>query len=182
MLARVRYRDPDRGVGVEAFSDGYAFDDYSCLYLLSVAGRENCVKAITSAVVSSRMIEILADTPVEVSAGFGRHYRILSTRLPDALLHQVLAEEGFFPNAHRPGVCLYTDGADPARLVYDAVNRGYPVPMIPEWSEWLYASLKRKGHLEELRGNRKVLRLSATEEALDTMISEGMQGGEISFR
>ena len=83
MLEKVRYADHANGVEVGAFTDGYAYDEYSCLYLLSAAGRESSVKAITSAVVSGRTIEICSDRVLELGAPFGRHCRILNCRLPD---------------------------------------------------------------------------------------------------
>jgi hypothetical protein len=182
MLEKVRYADYMKGVGVEAFTDGYAYDEYSCLYLLSVAGRDSNVKAITSAVVSGRRIQIMSDSVIEAGSSFGEKYRILSAKLPDALLHQVVVAEGFFrPDKERDRL-LYVDGAqDTARLVYDAVRDGYPVPLIPEWSEWLYEKLRQENQAQELQGTRKVVRLSVDEESLDTMISEAVRSREIRF-
>lgn len=41
MLEKVRYTDPYGGIGVEAFTDGYAYDDYFRIHLLSAAGCES---------------------------------------------------------------------------------------------------------------------------------------------
>jgi len=67
------------------------------------------------------------------------------------------------------------------RQVYETLRNTWAVPVIPEWSGWLYRNLCREGILEELHGNRKVVRFSADEEQLDEMISGGLQNGEISF-
>jgi hypothetical protein len=181
MLEKVRFRDSGKGLDVEAYTDGYAYDEYSCLYLLSVGGHDSNVKAITSAVVSGRNVEILSKPAVELWASYGQRFRVLSARLPDAALHQIVAEDGFFRSAGIPENLLYVDEQCPARLVYETIRSGYPVPLVPGWSDWLYQSLKRKGYLSELRGTRKVLRLSVSEETLDPMISEGVSSGEISF-
>jgi len=96
VFEKVRYADYDNHVGVEVFTDGYAYDEYNCVYLLSVAGRDAAVKAITSALVNGRMIEIQSEHPLELSKSYARKHRILSTKLPDALVHQVVLDEGFF--------------------------------------------------------------------------------------
>jgi len=181
MLEKVRYVDYSNCSDVEAFTDGYSYDDYSCLYLLSVAGRDSSVKAITSALVTGGRVEILADPVVEAWAPYGERYRILSTKLPDAVLHQIVLAAGFFKSQDARQRLLYVDEQDPAGVVYEAVSRGFPVPMIPDWSEWLYDRLRQEGYLDELRGTRRVLRLRVSEESLDALISEGVRSGEISF-
>jgi len=181
VLEKVRFRDYGNGVDVEAFTDGYAYDEYSSLYLLSVAGHDSSVKAITSALVSGRSIEIQSDRPVELYTPYSAKYRILSTKLPGAALHHVVAEEGFFRSPDRQENLLYVDSENPARLVYEAVRTGYPVPLIPKWSNWLYRKLRREGYVQELQGTRKVLRLKLDEETLDSLISEGVNNDEISF-
>jgi hypothetical protein len=181
MLEKVRFRDYVKGVDVQAFTDGYAYDEHSRLYLLSVAGRDSSVKAITSAVVSGETVEILSDGVTELYPSYGTKYRILGGRLPGAALHQVVAGEGFFKTADRPESLLYAEDGDSARIVYEAVRRGYPVPVVPEWSDWLYRKLKGNGYVNEMKGNRKVLRLSVNEGLLDFLISEGIASGEISF-
>ena len=181
MLERVRFRDYGSGIDVEAFTDGYAHDEYSYLYLLSVAGHDSSVKAVTSALVSGRTIQIMSEPVIEAVASYGQKYRIMSTRLPGTLLHQMVASEGFFRSSDGPANLLYVEKEDPAGLVYEAVRSGYPVPVIPEWSDWLYKRLMKEGHVHELRGTKKVLTLTLDEETLDLLISEAVGNGEISF-
>jgi len=182
MLERVRYSDYYNGINVEAFTDGYAFDDYSCLYLLSAAGYEGSVRAITSALVSGRAIEILSGKTVEAYPVFGQKYRILSTRILPGLLHQIVLVDGLLkPTDDREKLIYMDKEKNPAEAVYEAVRDGYPVPMITEWSDWLYERLNEKGYLERLHGNRKILKLILDEDVLDSMVSEGVRNGEISF-
>jgi len=181
MLEKVRFQDYGNGIDVEALTDGYAYDEYSCLYLLSVAGRDSNVKAITSAAVSGRTVEIHSKEIVGLHSPFASHYRILSTKLPGAMLHQAVVEEGFFRSPDKSKNLLYVDGANPARLVYEAVRTAYPVPLIPEWSGWLYERLRQEGHVHELQGTKMVLALTLDEEVLDSLVSEAVSNGEISF-
>ena len=182
MLERVRYTDYYTGIDVQAFTDGYAYDEYSSLYLLSVAGHDSSVKAITSALVSGRRIEILSEDVINVGTEFGQKYRILNTKLPSALLHQIVATEGFFKSSDNRCKLLYIDKEeDIPRVLYEVIKNGYPIPLIPEWSEWLYEKIKEENGSEELSGTKKVLKLDLDEEYLDSMISEGVKSGEIVF-
>ena len=181
MLERVRFRDYDRGVDVEALTDGYAYDEYSCVHLLSVAGHDSNVKAITSAVATGRTVEIMTDPVTETWGSYGQKFRTLTTKLPSGLLHQVVAGEGFFRLPDRPRSLLYVEGEDPAGVVYEAVRTACPVPLIPEWAEWLYGTLRREGHVQELYGTRKVLKINVGEKVLDSLVSEAVGNGEISF-
>lgn len=65
--------------------------------------------------------------------------------------------------------------------VYKAVRKSCPVPLSPEWSDWLYRRMKKEQSNEKLYGTGRVLMLTVDEEKLDAMISEGMRNGEIDF-
>jgi hypothetical protein len=64
VLEKVKYSDNWKAVDVEAYTDGYAYDQYSHLYFMSVGGYEARVKAITSALVSGKEIHILGENPL----------------------------------------------------------------------------------------------------------------------
>jgi hypothetical protein len=182
MLEKVRYKDYEKGINVEVFTDSYAYDRYLNIYLLSVTGHDSTVKAITSALVSGRELEILSDYPVYISTGFSQKYRILGTKLGNGLLHQVVLEDGFF-RSYGNGYKLLLVGKEESApdKVYHAVRKSCSVPMIPEWSDWLYGRIKEENGLEELMGTKKVLKLTIGEEELDTIISDGVESGEIKF-
>lgn len=182
MLEKVRYEDYSKEVEVEAFTDGYAYDQYSHLYLISVAGYEARVKAITSALVSGRDIEIVGKDTTSVCQDFSQKYKILSTKLGSGLLHQVVLAEGFFKSSDNGNRLLYFDNeSDAPELVYNSIKKGYSVPLIPEWSQWLHRKLKQEDCLGELSGTKKVIKLSVSEEQLDSFIAEGVKKGKIRF-
>jgi len=182
VLEKVRYSDYWKEVDVEAYTDGYAYDQYFYLYLMSVGGYEARVKAITSALVSGREIEITGKNPLHLSQDFSQKYRILSTKLRNGLLHQVVLADSFFRSSDKGSKLLYIDNQKHAsEMVYNAIKRNYSVPLIPEWSKWLYKKMKQENCLEELSGTKKVVRLSVSEEELDSFISEGIKNGEIDF-
>jgi NADH:ubiquinone oxidoreductase subunit len=151
--------------------------------LMSVGGYEAKVKAITSALVSGREIEILGENSLYLSQDYSHRYRILSTKLGSGLLHQIVLADGFFRSSDRGNNLLYIDKKERApEIVYNTIKSNYSIPLIPEWSGWLYRRIKQEDCLEELSGTRKVIRLSVTEEELDSFVSEGIKNGEIGFR
>jgi hypothetical protein len=182
MLERVRYLDEQKGIGVDAFTDGYAYDDYHRVYLLSAAGRESNVKAITSAVTCGQQVDIVGRQTVTVTKAYGEKYRVLGTRLPSGMIHQVMLSEGFLETAGANGKLIYVgEGQDVRTAVYEAVRTGFAVPLVPGWSEWLYDRLRESDAVTELAGTRRVVRLSASEDVLDELVSEGVRSGEIRF-
>jgi hypothetical protein len=182
MLEKVRYSDHWNKVDVEAYTDGYAYDQYSYLYLISVAGHEARVKAITSALVSGRQIHIIGENPLSLSQDFTQKYRILSLKLGSCSLHQIVLAGGFFESPGRGSRLIYIDKEEHApERIYDAIKKCYSVPLVPEWSGWLYEKMKNEDCLEELSGTKKAIRLSVSEEELDSFVSEGIKSGEIDF-
>jgi len=180
MLEKVKYTDYVRGIDVEAYTDGYAYGPYSNVYLLSLAGNDSSVKAISSAVVSGKIIDILSEEPVYLEKNFGQKYRILNNRLGSSLLHQLVLADSFF-NLEGDRLLYVGREEDAPQILYRAVRESCSVPMISEWSEWLYDRLKKEDGLEELRGTRKVLKLSIEERELESIVSEGVKSGEIRF-
>jgi hypothetical protein len=182
MLERVRYLDERKGIGVDAFTDGYAYDEYNRLYLLSAAGRESNVKAITSAVTCGQQVDIVGRRIVTVTRAYGEKYRILGTRLPSGLVHQVTLSEGFLDRHGSDARLLYVgEGQDIRAAVYEAVRTGFAVPLVPEWSGWLYDRLRDAEAVTELTGTARVVRLNASEDMLDDLVSEGVRSGELRF-
>jgi len=182
MVERVKYLDPQRGIHVEAFTDGYAYDDHLRVYLLSVAGRPSNVKAVTGALLAGRGLDIVSDDIISVGKAYGESYRILSSKLPSGFLHQLAVSELFSDNGDGQARLIYVpDAQDAARAAYEAVRSRCPVPLVPEWSDWLYERMRKLDMLEELHGNRTVLRLNAEEDLLDEVISEGVKTGELGF-
>lgn len=183
MLEKLRYRDYGKGLNVEAYTDGYSYDRYYNLYLLSTSGRDSAVKAISSALISGEEVEILSDYPVSLQTGFSRKYRTLSSKLGSGLLHQIVVDDGFFRSSSTDGkeLLLVDDEKNAHEIVYNAVERKYSVPMIPKWSKWLYRKMDEEDCIDRLHGTRKVLKLNASEEKLDSIISRGIRAKEIDF-
>ena len=181
MLQKVRYHDYHKGIHIECYTDGYAYSQYDEIYLLSVVGYDSAVKGITSAAVTSREIDIIADYVLRVCACKLEKYRILNTKLPSGLLHQIVVAESFFTQEGKSKIIYVTEGQNTPEVVYHKIQQSYTVPAIPEWAEWLYSKIIENRWVEELEGNVKVLKLDMHEKALDELISEGVKSREITF-
>ena len=182
MLEKVRYADYEKKVDIESYTDGYAYDYYSNCYLMSVLGHDSSVKAITSALVSGERVEILSDPCVHLSKSYVDRFRILSTKLSNGLLHQIALTESFFRSSNKGSELLYIDREEHApSIVYESIKKRYSIPLIPEWSEWLYRKLGQQGGLEELSGTTKVLKLTADEDEISSLVSEGIKNRKINF-
>ncbi len=181
MLQKIRYHDYHKSIHIECYTDAYAYNEYSELFLLSVVGYDSAVKGITSAAVSGREIEIITDYTIRICASKFEKYRILSTKLPSGLLHQIVVAESFLTQEGMSKIIYVTEEQNTPEVIYRKIHQSYTVPAIPEWSEWLYKKVVENGWVEELEGNIKVLKLDVHEKALDELISEGVKSKEITF-
>lgn len=181
MLQKVRYHDYHKGIHIECYTDGYAYSQYDEIYLLSVVGYDSAVKGITSAAVSGREIEILTEYTIRICANRYEKYRILNTKLPSGLLHQIVVAESFFTQEGMSKIIYVTEQQNTPEVVYQKIQQSYTIPSIPEWAEWLYKRIIDNGWVEKLQGTVKVLKLDVHEKALDELISEGVKNKGINF-
>lgn len=184
-MDNVRYWDSTKGIHVEAYTDGYIYDRWDQLYLLSVAGHDSAVKAITSCVLSGIAVEIITeDNEIDLNSIYREEYRVISSKLPSGLTHQIVFTESFFEDNGEKEKLVFVGaglGADPATVVFNKIQHSFPVPLIPEWKGWLYEALKEEDAVEELYGNIQCLKLRANEVMLDRIISEGVACKELAF-
>lgn len=181
MLQKIRHYDHDKGIHVECYTDGYAYNDYNELYLASVVGLDSAVKAVTAAAVTGKEIELLGKHATSIFANRCEKYRILSTKLPSGILHQIVAAEGFFTQEGASKILYVAEEQSVEEVVYRKLQQNFTVPAIPEWAAWLYQKLVEKCWVEELKGTIKVLKLNVREEELDQLISQGIKNKEITF-
>lgn len=165
----------------KAYTDGYAYDEYSNFYLISVLGHDSSVKAITSALVSGARVEIISTPSINLSKNYFEKYKILSTKLGSGLLHQIVLADSFF-NFNNGYRLLYINRKEHApQIVYENIRKRYSVPLILEWATWLYKKIKETGGLEELLDPIKVLKLTINEDEISALVSDGIKNREIVF-
>lgn len=92
-------------------------------------------------------------------------------RMPEALEEMIIAWDG-----------------NEEQQIYDVLNDRYHTPMLPEWKNYLIQELKDRGLYKDMHvysfGTRSPIKaglLSVTEDQLEQIISEGVQGYELEF-
>ncbi len=183
MLEKVQYCNYHRNILVEAYTDAFVFDRYKQVVLLSLVGQDSAVKSISSAMVSGRELQISQrEGNITIEADRNTHYRILSSKLPSGLLHQLVVAEDFLKSENSGRKLIFIPaGTSPAEAVFHHLQQTFAITAIPEWSSWLYERLKEQELIEELEGTVQAVRLWVHEKALDELISEGVRKKEIRF-
>ncbi len=182
MLQKVIMTDYSRNVHIEAHTDGYAYDQYSLLYLLSIVGQDSAVKGLSAAVVRGMNVRIERENDIlELSAPYYHKNRIMSSRLGSGMLHQIVLSELFFGREQGPIMVFVPESEKTDEILFTTIRATFSVPALLQWSGWIYARLKENETVEELSGTTKVLRLRTSENQLDSIISEGVKHGDIGF-
>ncbi len=182
MLQKVMMTDYSRNVHIEAHTDGYAYDQYSLLYLLSIVGQDSAVKGLSAAVVRGMNVRIERENDIlELSAPYYHKNRIMSSRLGSGMLHQIVLSELFFGREQGPVMVFVPEGEKTEEILFNTIRATFSVPALSQWAGWIYARLKENEAVEELSGTTKVLRLRTSENQLDSIISEGVKHGDIGF-
>ena len=170
MIEKIQMTDYAKNIHVEAYTDGYAYDEYDHVYLLSVTGLDSSVKAITAGIVSNRTMEKQSNSQnILLTSPWHYTNKIWSVRLGIGMLHQLVISELFSPAQRgqvpkeRGQVLIFVpENEQPERVVFCAVKNRYAVPALNSWAGWLFEKLKQEEALDQLRGNVTVFRLTTS--------------------
>lgn len=171
---RGRHRSSHFGVRCDAL--GLDNDE---ILLLSVVGPETSVKALIAGLRSARQDQQRIDYAARVG-GIDRArliacpdgYRVTRAKLPYGLWHVLCLarRDGFLP--------VLTEES----LWQQLRGEPFTTPLLREWTPWLYRTMKERGLLTELtqRGCQAGL-LHADSDALDALVCEGIQKGQLAI-
>ncbi len=174
------YKDIEKGYHVSAVVDRLLFEgstEYGGqIALLSAIGPHSAVRGILAAVATGR--EIRTDR-FQRARFYGRDGgRILSATLGGGVIH------GCFIGAH----LLKSDDdrfailGDEPRKVFDRLCQSMALPALPEWATWICETLRSKRLLIPLCGvGASGCSISASEEDLDRILSDGVKRGALKF-
>lgn len=181
MLEIISYYELGRGIHINAFTDAYSFNDWEQIYFLSIAGHDSAVKAISSALVNGRKIDIQTEpSEITIQRTYPDSYRILTAKLPSGFLHQIVCHEDFFKNESRRKL-IFIPEENYSKTIFAKIQEICPLPAIPEWSEYICSHLQEAGHLNILKGNIRIAQLEIDEIFLDQVVSEGVSSGKLKF-
>jgi hypothetical protein len=185
MLDQVVFAEYWQGIKVSAYTDMYAYDpENAALLFISLAGTEQAVKAIASAVIACRTVGIRREgnTQVDICGRPGSHFRVLSTKVPSGAVHQLVMDTRFFGNGDSESrLVIIPQSEDVSRVVYSQVLAHLASPLIPEWSAWICNELTDQDLMRRMDGTLKVVEVSVSESTVDEIISEGIKAGRIGL-
>ncbi len=185
MLDIVVFEEPWRNIKVSAYTDLYAYDpEDGTVLFISLAGNEQAVKAISSAIIACRTFGIRREGQPEylLNGHPASRYRIMSTKLARGSLHQIVADSRFWTNSNTESrlVIIPTD-TQPHEAIYSQVLAPLASPVIPAWTQWVSERLQRDERLREMAGTLRVVELAVDERLIDEIVSEGIRMGQINF-
>jgi hypothetical protein len=183
MLGQIVFEPYGRGIKVSAYTDRYAYDpENNSLVFISLAGTEQAVKAISSAIVGCQTVSIRHEENTEIllDGHPATHFRVLSTKLPGGAVHQLVADTRFLGNVDEQG-CLVVipQDEDAPRVVYSQVLTHLASPLLPAWDTWICEQLKEMDRMREMEGTLRVAQVSADEATVDQIVSRGLRTGHI---
>jgi hypothetical protein len=185
MLDTVVFEESWRNIKVSAYTDLYAYDpEDGAVLFISLAGNEQAVKAISSAIIACKAFGIRREREPEhlLNGHPASRYRILSTKLARGSLHQIVADSRLWANSNTESrlVIVPTD-AQPHEAIYSQVLAPLASPVIPGWAQWVCDRLQQADLLTEMAGTLRVVDVAVDERIIDELISEGMRMGQINF-
>jgi hypothetical protein len=185
MLDLVVFENVWQNIKVSAYTDRYAHDpENEALLFISLAGNEQAVKAVSSAMIACKTVGIRREGRSEqlVHGHPACRYRIMSTKLASGRLHQIVADTRFYSNSDgQPRLIVIPDDRQPHEWIYSQVFASLGSPVISEWSQWIYDRLHQVGRIREMAGPLKVIEVGADEHIVDELVSEGIRMGQIYF-
>jgi len=185
MLDNVVFEEYWRNIKVSAYTDVYAYDpEDGALIFISLAGNEQAVKAISSAIIACKTIALSCNGETEhlLNGHPASRYRIMSTKLAGGPLHQIVADARFYLNTESDSRLVIIPAEMPVHAaIYAQVLVNLASPLIPAWAEWLCNRLQEMDRLREMAGTLKVAEVIVDELIIDELVSEGIREGQIHF-
>lgn len=185
MLDTVVFEECWRNIKVSAYTDLYSYDpEGGAVLFISLAGNEQAVKAISSAVVACKAFSIRREGKPEhlLNGHPASRYRIMSTKLPGGSLHQIVADSRFWVNSNTESrLVIIPADTQPHEATYSQVLAPLASPVIPTWAQWICHRLERIERLREMAGTLRVVEVIADEQTIDNIVSEGIRMGQINF-
>jgi hypothetical protein len=185
MFDRIVFEPYGRGIKVSAYTDQYAYDpEDNSLVFISLAGTEQAVKALSSAIIGGQTVSIMGadNSEILLDGHPATHFRVLSTKLPCGAVHQLVVDTRFFGSDEAEAhLVVIPQDEDMSTVVYSQVLTHLASPLLPEWGAWICGQLKESDRLREMEGTLRVAQVSADEATVDQIVSRGLRAGHISL-
>ena len=182
MLQKISMFDYYKRIGIKAYTDGFSYDEYEYLYLVSIIGHDSAVKGLSSAIVSLKevTIDLYDDCEVSVCAMPGEKYRIMSARLDSGFLHQIVTMETLLKQTNNKLVYI-GDTKDTNNVIFSMIRKNFGTPLLPAWKDWLIRQIRNENIVDIMQGNVQLAKINLKEKHLDSIISNGIKNRNIGF-
>ncbi|MGO9566464.1 MAG: hypothetical protein ACLP5H_02875 [Desulfomonilaceae bacterium] len=185
MLDSVVFEEPWRNIKVSAYTDLYAYDPQDgAVLFISLAGNEQAVKAISSAIIACKTFGIRREGQPEylLNGHPASRYRIMSTKLASGSLHQIVADARFWLNSDSESrLVIIPQDTQLHEAIYSQVLAPLASPVIPAWAQWVCDRLEQADQLREMAGTLRVVDVAVDERIVDEIVSEGIRIGQINI-
>jgi hypothetical protein len=185
MLDRVVFEEYWNHIEVSAYTDFYAYDpENGAVLFMSLAGNEQAVKAISSAIIACKAVSIRREgEPEHIMDGHpASRYRIISTKLAAGSLHQIVADARFYTRSDAESrLVIIPPDVEPHEAIYAQVLAPLASPLIPAWAQWIYGRLQQMDRITEMAGTMGVVEARVDDHIVDELVSEGIRMGQIYF-
>jgi hypothetical protein len=185
MLDTVVFEECWRNIKVSAYTDLYAYDpEDGAVLFISMAGNEQAVKAISSAIIACKTFTIRGEgSPEHLLNGHpASRYRIMSTKLAGGPLHQIVADARFWANSNTESrLVIIPQDTHPHEAIYSQVLAALASPVIPSWAQWVCDRLEQADRLREMGGTLRVAEVAVDDRIVDEIVSEGIRMRQINF-
>jgi hypothetical protein len=185
MLDNVVFEEFWRNIKVSAYTDLYAYDpEDGALLFISMAGNEQALKAISSAIIACKTFSIRGEGQPEhlLNGHPASRYRIMSTKLAGGSLHQIVADSRFYVNSDAESrLVIIPADTQPHEAIYSQVLAPLASPVIPDWAQWVCDRLRADERLREMAGTLRLVEIAVDDRVVDEIVSEGMRMGQINF-
>ncbi|MBM3299491.1 MAG: hypothetical protein FJY85_06025 [Deltaproteobacteria bacterium] len=185
MLDTVVFDESWRNIKVSAHTDLYAYDpEDGALLFISLAGNEQAVKAISSAIIAHKTVSIRREGEPErlLNGNPAPRYRIMSTKLAGGPLHQIVADARFYLNNESDSRLVIIPAETPVHeVIYNQVLVNLASPLIPAWAQWVCDRLQQMDRVRDMAGTLRVTEVSVNESTIDEIVSGGIRNGQINF-
>jgi len=182
MLHKISMFDYYKAIGIKAYTDGFSYDEYEYLYLVSILGPDSAVKGLSSAIVTLKevTIELDSDYEIRLCAMPGEKYRIMSARLDSGFLHQIVTMENLLKQTNNKLVYI-GDKKDTNNIIFSMIRKNFGTPLLPAWKDWFLRQIHKEGMVDVMQGNVQLATINLKEKQLDAIITNGIKNKKIRF-
>jgi hypothetical protein len=185
MLDQIVFEQHERGIKVSAYTYQYAYDpEDNSLVFISMAGTEQAVKAISSAIIGGQTVSIMGadNSEILLDGHPANHSRVLSTKLLGGAVHQLVVDTRFFGiKDSESRLIIIPQGDEVSKVVYAQILAHLASPFIPEWSTWICKQLIDRDLIREMEGTLRVVKIRSDESTVDEIVSQGLRTGHITL-